>query len=253
MNIKKFARFTAGGKQFQGLVEGGSIRVIEGDMYGAWQPTQVTYPLGNVTVVSPVNPSKIIGVGLNYKAVAQAKGVEFPPQPILFLKPPSGLIGPDEAIVLPPAVKDPAFEVEVAVVIGKKAKNVPEAQALDVVFGYSLTNDVTAKDHMPKGQPWARGKSFDTFTAVGPFIVTGLDPDNIDIRLTVNGAEKQNSNTADMIFGIRKLIADISAIMTLEPGDVILTGTPPGGGAFAAGDSIELSSPQLGTMTNPVR
>lgn len=248
----KFARFTVSGQTYTGLVEDSRVRVVEGDVFGAYQPTGQSFALSVDKLLPPVKPGKIIGAGLNYKAVAKARGVEFPEMPILFLKPASGLIGPGQAIIVPEAVKQPVFEVEVAVVIGKKGKNIPADKAADHIFGYTLANDVTARDHMIKGQPWTRGKSFDTFTPLGPWIVTGLDPDNIDLSLTVNGEEKQNGNTSDMIFSIRELIADISRMMTLEPGDIILSGTPFGGSEFARGDVIELRSPQIGVMTNAV-
>jgi 2-keto-4-pentenoate hydratase/2-oxohepta-3-ene-1,7-dioic acid hydratase in catechol pathway len=248
----KFARFTAGGESYGGLIEDSLLKVVTGDIFGGYQITGKTFPLSEVQLLPPVLPSKIIGAGLNYKAVAKARGVEFPTVPILFLKPSSGIIGPDQGIVVPDAVRQPMFEVEIAVVIGKKGKNIPVDKAADYIFGFTLANDVTAKDHMIKGQPWTRGKAFDTFTPLGPWIVQGLDPDNIDLSLTINGEEKQKGNTSDMIFSIYELIADISSSMSLEPGDVILSGTPFGGSEFARGDTIELRSPQIGVMTNVV-
>jgi 2-keto-4-pentenoate hydratase/2-oxohepta-3-ene-1,7-dioic acid hydratase in catechol pathway len=246
----KIAKCSINGKTVWGLVEGEILRVIQGDLFGSFVVTDEQYALSEVKLLAPVAPTKVIGAGLNYKAVAAAKGVEFPPEPILFLKPLSSITGPGEAIMIPDMVKNPVFEVELAVVIGKQAKNVSREDALNYVFGYTLANDVTAKDHMVKGQPWTKGKSFDTFTPVGPFVVTGLKPDEAEISLTVNGAQKQKSSTSDMIFDVPELIAFISAIMTLEPGDVILTGTPQGGGDFARGDVLGLASPQIGTMEN---
>jgi 2-keto-4-pentenoate hydratase/2-oxohepta-3-ene-1,7-dioic acid hydratase in catechol pathway len=248
----KYARFSIDGVIFQGLVEGDKIRVITGNIFEQSHTTETTYDLSAVKLLAPVLPTKVVGVGLNYKSVAIAKGVAFPEAPILFLKPPSGVVGPGEAIVIPDKVKQAAFEVEVAVIIGRKAKDVPAYQALEYVFGYTLANDVTAKDHMLKGQPWARGKSFDTFTPLGPYLVVGVDPENIDLGAVVNGESKQSGNTSDMVFSIKEQIAFISGIMTLEPGDVILTGTPPGAELFSKGDVITLSSSQLGMMENPV-
>ncbi|SDF03635.1 fumarylacetoacetate hydrolase family protein [Sporolituus thermophilus] len=246
----RFARFCADGAEYYGVVEGGALRVISGSIFGEYQITGQTYAIDAVKLLAPVTPSKVVGVGLNYKSVAAAKGVPYPDDPILFLKPSTSVIGPAEDIVVPDSVKQPAFEVELAVVIGKTAKNVSVDRALDYCFGYCLCNDVTAKDHIPKGQPWTRGKSFDTFTPVGPYIVTDISPDDIELVLTVNGVEKQRGRTSDMIFGVRELIAFISSIMTLKPGDVIATGTPPGGDVFAKGDTIEISSPVLGVMRN---
>ena len=249
----KIARFIADGRELYGLVEGSEIKVIEGNIFDSYAVTAETLPLADVKLLAPVKPSKVVGIGLNYQAVAKAKGVEFPPEPILFLKPPSSIIGPADLIVLPEMVKQPAFEVEIAIVIGKQAKNVTEDDALDYSLGYTLANDLTAKDHMAKGQPWTKGKSFDTFTPVGPYIVTGIDPDNTEITCLLNGSEKQRSNTNDMIFNCRQLIAFVSQVMTLEAGDIILTGTPVGGGEFKRGDTITLAGSELGSMTNSVR
>jgi len=248
----KYARFSMDDTVYQGLIEGDNVRVITGNFFKSIIASKITYALREVKLLAPVTPSKIVGVGLNYKSVALAKGVPFPDAPILFLKPPSSIIGPGEAIVIQDNVKQAAFEVELVVVIGRTAKNVPAEQALDYVFGYTLTNDVTARDHMIKGQPWARGKSFDTFTPLGPFVSSDIDPANTDLIAVVNGETKQSGNTSDMIFSVKELIAFISGIMTLEAGDVILTGTPPGADVFVKGDVIVLSSPQLGTMENPV-
>ncbi len=249
----KIARFIVDGREQYGLIEGSEIKVIAGNIFASYTVTAETLPLADVKLLAPVKPSKVVGIGLNYQAVAKAKGVEFPPEPILFLKPPSSIIGPEDQIVLPELVKQPAFEVELAIVIGKQAKNVTEDDALDYCLGYTLANDLTAKDHMAKGQPWTKGKSFDTFTPVGPYIVTGIDPDNTEITCLLNGSEKQRSNTNDMIFNCRQLIAFVSQVMTLEPGDIILTGTPVGGGECKRGDTITLASSELGSMINSVR
>jgi len=249
----KIARFSYQDRELYGVVDGGQVNVIDGNIFGSYTITEESLPLTAVKVLAPVKPSKVIGVGLNYQAVANDKGVEFPAEPILFLKPPSSIIGPDDSVILSELVKKPVFEVELAVVIGKKAKNVTAETALDYCLGYTLANDITAKDHMIKGQPWAKGKSFDTFTPVGPFIVTGIDPENTEISLLLNGEQKQLSSTADMIFGVRQIISFVSQVMTLEPGDLIITGTPLGGSDFAAGDVFTLTGPELGTITNPVR
>lgn len=239
-----------------GSLEGNELRLLNGDVLkGEAKPSPETVALDAVQVLCPVDrPSKIVGVGLNYKSVAAAKGVELPAEPTIFLKPPSSVVGPAESIVVPAIVKNPAFEVELAVVIGRRAKNVTADQALNFVFGYTLGNDVTAKDHMLKGQPWTRGKSFDTFTPLGPCIATAdsLNPDDVILSSAVNGSIKQDGNTNDMVFNVASLIEFISKIMTLEPGDVILTGTMPGSGGVSIGDVIALSSPLIGTMENKV-
>ena len=249
----KIARFYYQERELYGVVEDHQVKVIDGDIFGSYRVSEEILSLSEVKLLAPVKPSKVIGVGLNYRAVAKDKGVELPSEPILFLKPPSGIIGPGDTVIVPEIVKKPVFEVELAVVIGKKAKNVTEEAALDYCLGYTLANDITAKDHMVKGQPWAKGKSFDTFTPVGPYIVTGINPETTEIALLLNGEQKQLSSTADMVFNVRQLIAFISQIMTLEAGDLIITGTPLGGGHFAAGDVFTLSGPELGELTNPVR
>lgn len=249
----KFIRFEVNGQVYQGLLEDEIVRVINGKIFEDYTITDDLFATDKIKLLPPVKPSKIIGVGLNYKAVATSKGVELPTEPILFLKPSSSVIGPGDDIVIPSIVKNPAFEVELAVIIGKQAKNVCCEAALDYVFGYCLTNDITAKDHMIKGKPWTKGKSFDTFTPLGPYIVTDIDPDDIEISAFLNDEQKQLSSTANMIFSVRQLVAFISGIMTLEPGDVILTGTPLGYGGFNIGDTIKLQSEQLGQMINAVR
>lgn len=249
----KICRFVVNGAEHYGVIESEVVRLVTGNIFENYVITGQSYPLEQVKLLPPVKPSKVIGVGLNYKAVAAHKGVELPNEPVLFLKPPSSIIGPDASIVVPKTVKSPAFEVELAIVIGKEAKHVSGETALDYVFGYCLTNDFTAKDHMIKGKPWTKGKSFDTFTPLGPYMVNDIDPDNVVISAFVNGEQRQLANTADMIFSTRQLVSFISEIMTLEPGDIILTGTPLGGGIVNLGDTITLSSEQLGQMTNTVK
>ncbi|HWR40649.1 MAG TPA: fumarylacetoacetate hydrolase family protein [Patescibacteria group bacterium] len=249
----KYARFRFQDTEYYGVVEDNNLRVLSDAPAAGGQPTDQLVPLATAQLLSPVKPSKIIGVGLNYKSVAAAKGVEFPPEPILFLKPPSSVVGAGADIVIPAMVQQPAGEVELAVVIGRRCKDVTVAAARDYVVGYTLSNDVTAKDHMPKGQPWTKGKSFDTFTPLGPLLVTDVDPDRVELVMTVNGQEKQRGSTADMIFSVDRLVSFISGIMTLEPGDVILTGTPPGACGLQRGDRVELSSRELGSMVQTIR
>ncbi|MDR7867775.1 MAG: fumarylacetoacetate hydrolase family protein [Sporomusaceae bacterium] len=249
-------RFSYKGKESWGALEQGMLRVLSGDVVeGDATPSAELVAFADAELLCPVKqPSKIIGVGLNYKSVAAAKGVELPSEPTIFLKPPSSVVGPGQSIVVPSIVKNPAFEVELAVVMGRKAKNVAAGKALDYVFGYTLGNDVTAKDHMIKGQPWTRGKSFDTFTPLGPCIATAdsVNPYDVPLIASVNGHIKQSGSTGDMIFDVAALIAFISGIMTLEPGDVILTGTLPGSGEIGIGDVVTLSSLFIGTMENKV-
>jgi 2-keto-4-pentenoate hydratase/2-oxohepta-3-ene-1,7-dioic acid hydratase in catechol pathway len=194
----------------------------------------------------------VVCVGPNYMASFKAKGQEFPAEPVLFMKPPSAVIGSGADIVYPSMSEDVAFEAELAVVIGKRAKDVDQASALDYVLGYSCANDLSAKDLQKKDGQWTRGKSFDTFCPFGPAIATGLNPDSLAIKSRVNGEIKQDSNTSDMLFKAAWLISYISSVMTLEPFDVISTGTPPGAGSIKVGDVIEIEVEGVGVLKNKV-
>ena len=200
-----------------------------------------------------VRPSKIICVGRNYAAHARELGNELPKNPLLFFKPPSALIGAGEHIVLPPVSSQVEYESEIGVVIGKRARAVTAADAMEFVQGFTCANDVTCRDlQKPDGQ-WGRAKGFDTFCPVGPRIVEGLDWRGLEVIGRVNGVERQRAPASEMIFSIPILIEYISGIMTLEPGDLILTGTPEGVGQLAPGDVVEVEIPGVGILSNPVR
>ena len=236
-----------------GLVEDHKIKTAKGCFCSGFKPTGEEYLLEEVQLLAPVEPGKILGLGMNYRAVADAKGVPYPLEPILFMKPISSIIGPGAEIELPENVKQPAFEAEIAVVIGKPAKNVSVEEASNHIFGFTLSNDLTAKDYIENSYPTTKSKSFDTFTPIGPFVVDGLEAQNIDFGASVNGEEKQKGNTSGMIFAIAEQISYISKFMTLYPGDVILTGTPPGAGAFKVGDKIKISSEKIGVLESQVK
>jgi 2-keto-4-pentenoate hydratase/2-oxohepta-3-ene-1,7-dioic acid hydratase in catechol pathway len=197
----------------------------------------------------PVAPSKIVCIGRNYAAHAKEMGTDVPAEPLLFLKPPSALLEPGGTVLCPPESAKVEHEAELAVVIGKRAKNVAKADALSFVFGYACACDVTARDIQRKDVQFTRGKGFDTFCPIGPFIETELDPSHVAIQCRVNGQTRQDGNTADMIFDVPTLIAYVSRMMTLEPGDVILTGTPEGVGPLVAGDSLEVAIEGLGVLS----
>jgi 2-keto-4-pentenoate hydratase/2-oxohepta-3-ene-1,7-dioic acid hydratase in catechol pathway len=198
-------------------------------------------------------PSKIVAVGRNYREHAKELGNVAPDEePILFLKAPSALIGPGETILLPPESSRVDYEGELALVVGKKVKNWPQERWLEALAGVACANDVTARDLQKKDGQWARAKSFDTFCAVGPGIVTGLDPSDLAITTRVNGAVKQSSRTSEMVFSPAFLVAYISRMMTLNPGDLILTGTPAGVGPLSAGDRVEVEIEKIGVLANPV-
>jgi 2-keto-4-pentenoate hydratase/2-oxohepta-3-ene-1,7-dioic acid hydratase in catechol pathway len=197
-------------------------------------------------------PTKIIGVGLNYRAHAVEMKKALPEEPLLFLKPPSALIGPGEPIVRPPGYERVDFEGELAVVIGRRARRVTPADALAHVAGYTILNDVTVRDLQKKDVQYTRAKGFDSFAPVGPRVVPGLDPGNLRLVTRLNGVVKQDSSTADLIFDVATLIAFISRVMTLEEGDVISTGTPPGVGNLQPGDQVEIEIEGIGVLANPV-
>lgn len=200
-----------------------------------------------------IRPSKIIGVGRNYREHAKELGNVVPEkEPLLFLKAPSALIFDGDAIVLPPESARVDYEGELALVIGRRIKSWPQERWLEALDGVACANDVTARDLQKSDGQFARAKSFDTFCAVGPRIVSGLDPSDLKIETRVNGAVKQSARTSDMVFSPAFLVAYISRMMTLEPGDLILTGTPAGIGALAAGDTVEVEIEKVGVLKNRV-
>jgi 2-keto-4-pentenoate hydratase/2-oxohepta-3-ene-1,7-dioic acid hydratase in catechol pathway len=255
----RIARFTTeGGEPRYGVVEGAadgeSVAVVAGDpLYRPVQFTGERLPLGDVRLLAPVIPrSKIVGVGRNYADHAAEFGQVVPEEPLLFLKPNTAVIGPGDAIVLPRQSHEVHFEGELAVVIGKLCRDVPTERALDVIFAYTVGNDVTARDLQRTDDQWARAKGFDTFCPLGPWLETELDPADLTLRTVVNGEVKQDVRTSKLIFDIPTLVAYISAAFTLLPGDVILTGTPAGVGPIVAGDRVEVTVEGIGTLDNRV-
>jgi len=229
------------------------IGAVRGTPFGERQREEATLPLEAVRLLPPVQPSKIICVGRNYAAHAAEHQAEVPEIPLIFLKPPSALIGPGEAIVLPPQSQQVEHEAELAVVIGKRGRWIAPEEAQEHILGYTIANDVTARDLQRRDGQWTRGKGFDTFCPLGPWIDTDFDPADALITCRVNGDVRQMGSTRDMVFRIPQLIAFISSVMTLEPGDVILTGTPAGVSPLHDGDSVEVEIAELGLLRNPVR
>ena len=208
--------------------------------------------LDEVHLLAPVEPQKIICVGRNYAEHAAELGNEVPTEPLIFLKPPSSIIGPDEAVVYPAISERVDHEGELAIVIGQRCRNLNEEEAMDVIFGYTVANDVTARDLQRKDGQWTRGKGFDTFCPVGPWVDTKFNPTNRNVRCMVNNEVRQDGNTGLMIYPIPTILAFVSRFMTLEPGDLILTGTPAGVGAVKPGDVMVVEVSGLGTLSNPV-
>lgn len=249
----KWSRFIHNNREYTGYLEGESLWVIEGDQFlGNWQKTGETFTLAEVTLQAPCKPTKVIGIGLNFRDHAKEMKMELPDEPIMFLKPPTSVIGPGADIIWPEWVGQMDYEAELAVVIGRQARNVPTAEALKYIFGYTCGNDVTARRLQKKDGQWARAKSFDTFCPLGPWIVTDVDVSDLAISLELNGEIKQKSSTNQLVFGIAELVAFTSRVMTLEAGDVILTGTPSGIGPLKPGDQVTVRIEQIGELTNPV-
>jgi len=230
-----------------GKIRGGSYSEEHGIVSGG-----EVLALEDVELLAPSQPSKIVCVGLNYTEHAKELKMQLPSEPVLFLKPPSAVLAPGKEIVYPQSSQQLDFEGELGVVIGKRCKSVPAADADGYILGYTCFNDVTARDLQNKDGQWTRSKSFDTFAPFGPWIAK-IDPSNVDIQTRVNGVVRQRSNTSDLIFGIPDLLEFISAIMTLEPGDVIATGTPPGVGPMSRGDRVEVEIEGIGVLENIVK
>lgn len=252
----RIARFSHNDAIRFGIVDEGELVVLAGDpMFAGYETTGERVPLADVALLAPVIPrSKVVCVGRNYRDHAAELGNDVPAAPMLFFKPNTSVIGPGDSIVLPPQSERVDFEGELAAVIGRIAKNVPAERALDHVFGYTIANDVTARDLQKSDGQWARAKGFDTFCPLGPAIETEFDLDGGAVVTTrVNGEVRQQAPISDMIFPLAEVIAYASAAFTLLPGDVILTGTPAGVGPFVAGDTVEVEITGLGTLRNPAR
>jgi 2-keto-4-pentenoate hydratase/2-oxohepta-3-ene-1,7-dioic acid hydratase in catechol pathway len=245
----KFYRTAAG----HVVEQGGGLHLVEGDIFGSWTPgRQLAEPLEALKLLAPVVPSKIVAVALNYRAHAAEQGKPLPAEPLFFLKPSTAVIGPGEPIRLPPGMGRVDHEAEMGIVIGRRATAVPASAAADYIFGVTCVNDVTARALQKQVGHYTRPKGFDTFAPVGPAIATGLDWSNLRIRGSVNGVVKQDSTTADLIFTVPELIAFISSVMTLLPGDIISTGTPAGIGPLASGDTVSIDVEGVGELDNPV-
>lgn len=226
---------------------------------GEWYEDGVTfggkqYDHTEVDVLAPVEPSKIVCVGLNYERHADESGMEIPERPLLFLKPPNTVAAHGDSILLPVGKKNVDYEAELGVVIGKQCRNVPAKKAMDVVAGYTCLNDVSNRDDQDIETNWVRGKAFDSAAPLGPVVATPDEvSDDAQIRLRVNGETKQDSSRADFIFSVEELIEEITAYMTLEPGDVISTGTPEGVGPLSDGDSLEVDIEGIPTLKHTAR
>ena len=248
----KFVRYEIQRVASYGLVEDSTVYRIEGDIFSEYKVTEEKFQLSAIKLLAPCKPSKIVAVGVNYSDHAAEMKLELPEEPVIFIKPSTTVIGPEEKIIRPQMSNRVDFEAELALVIGKEARNVEPQDAFQYVLGATCINDVTARDLQSKDGQWTRSKSFDTFAPMGPFIVTGADYNNIDIELVLNGETKQKSNTSFFIANAQKMVSYISKIMTLNPGDVIATGTPSGVGPMEKGDVVEVRLKGIGILKNYV-
>ncbi len=256
----KIARIEHDGQTVYALVEEDGYRVLTGNPFRCVQLTKTVVP--EAKLLAPVDPRQVVAIGLNYRQHAIESKMAMPEAPLVFVKTPNTITGPDSEILLPLAAPNEVdYEAELVIVIGRDARNVSEDEALDYVFGYTCGNDVSARDcQLRHDKQWARGKCFDTFAPVGPWIETELDGDKLDIKLTLNGEVLQHSNTSDLIFGCRALVSYLSRCMTLYAGSIIMTGTPPGVG-FARdpqvwlndGDTVTVEIEGIGSLSNTVK
>lgn len=247
-----YLRFQTGQQSRYGILSGKTIHEITPNYFGPFRKTGKKYPLSEVKLLAPCQPTKIVAMGLNYLNHAKELKLPIPLHPLIFLKPPTAMIGTEEEIIYPPDSKRVDYEAELAVVIAKKTRNVQPHNALKHVLGYTCFNDVTARDLQKMDNQWTRSKSFDTFAPIGPWIVDDIDPHDLAIEAYLNNKVKQRSNTSELIFKIDEIVSFVSKVMTLLPGDVIATGTPPGVGPMLSGDEIKIKIENIGTLTNKV-
>ncbi|TPG16157.1 fumarylacetoacetate hydrolase family protein [Pedococcus bigeumensis] len=252
----RIARYTTGEDPSYGIVEGEPGREFIAQVQGdpLYQPLVLTgeqVALDDVRLLAPVIPrSKVIGIGRNYADHAKEMGGEPPEQPLMFLVPNTAVVGPGDPIVMPAGAQEISYEGELAVIIGRIAKDVPKERVKEVVYGYTCANDVTARDWQRGDGQWARAKGFDTSKPLGPWISTELDVSNLRIQSRLDGETRQDGNTADMIFDVETLVSYVSAAFTLLPGDVILTGTPAGVGLVEPGQRVDVEIEGIGTLSN---
>ena len=242
-------------KQIQpsfGWVFEDQVGLIEGSPFADFQRMEVKYSLASIQLLEPVIPQKIICLGRNYASHAREHEVDVPEVPLIFLKPPSSTIPTGSRIILPPQSHQVEHEAELVAVIGKQGKSISPGNALDYVLGYTIGNDITARDLQRKDGQWTRGKGFDTFCPIGPWIETDFDPSDVMITCYVNNEMRQMASTRDMVFNVRNIIAFVSSVMTIFPGDLIFTGTPSGVGPLEHGDTVEVRIEGIGSLINPV-
>jgi len=248
----QIVRFKAGDKTRYGALEGATVVEYAGTPFTIFRRGRRRHLLKHVVLLAPVLPSKIVGIGLNYRDRATELRRAIPAEPVMLLKPTTTLIGPDDPIVYPSISARVEHEAELAVVIKRRCRDVPVARAREFILGYTCLNDVTARDLQEKDGRGTRAKAFDTFCPIGPCVATDIDPSALTIEAYVNGEVRQSSSTKEMVFPTEDLVARVSQVMTLLPGDVITTGTPAGVGPLRPGDRVEVRIESIGILKNPV-
>ena len=237
--------------------EGLTIAELQGHPFGVGTDsvryTGQSYPVADVRLLAPVLPTKVVAIGKNYADHAREMGGEPPDEPVIFLKPSTSVIGPGDPVARPVKLSERVdFEGELAVVIGRLCRDVPPERVSEVIFGYTCANDVTARDLQAKDGQWTRAKGFDTFCPLGPWIETGLDPSDLELTTTVNGEVKQHARTSQLLHDVTAVVCYVTSVMTLLPGDILLTGTPAGIGPLVHGDRVSVAIQGIGALTNPV-
>ena len=237
--------------------DGLTIAELQGHPFGVGTEsvryTGQSYPVADVRLLAPVLPTKVVAIGKNYADHAREMGGEPPDEPVIFLKPSTSVIGPGDPVARPVKLSERVdFEGELAVVIGRLCRDVPPERVSEVIFGYTCANDVTARDLQAKDGQWARAKGFDTFCPLGPWIETGLDPSDLELTTTVNGEVKQHARTSQLLHDVTAVVCYVTSVMTLLPGDILLTGTPAGIGPLVYGDRVSVAIQGIGALTNPV-
>ncbi len=245
-------RFQKGGRELYGAVDGLEVRVLSAEPWAGGLPEGPKLPLSDVALLAPAQPSKVVCVGKNYRAHAREMGSEVPKEPLIFIKPSTAVIGPGEPIRLPESSKEVHYEAELALIIGRAVTRATAAEAKGAIFGWTCLNDVTARDIQRAEQHFTRSKSFDSFCPLGPVVETALDPMEAVIACRVNGEQRQRGFARDMVVDPYALVAFISQVMTLLPGDVVTTGTPEGVGPIRRGDWVEVEVSGIGVLRNPV-
>lgn len=251
---KKFVRCVIKGKIETGIVEEGTVYRLEGALFGDAAKGPMLGKIEDVeSFLPPVDPSKVVAVGLNYRDHAIEVGLPIPEEPLLFMKPSTSVIAHGDAVIYPRGMTERVdYEAELAIVIGRECRGIEPSEAKEYILGYTCANDVTARDLQTKDGQWTRSKSFDTFCPLGPWVVSGIDPSDLEIKMIHNGNVVQHSRTGNFIFPVDVLVSHISRVMTLLPGDVVITGTPSGIGPVKKGDILQVEIEGIGTLENRV-